>query len=90
MSEESTYFLSWFLGYNGKNIAFTTNIRIWLQGEDFSLGGLALTASCAYLYTCPFWNSRKFIEREGREWFNKSGVYLRENETKIATTNGNT
>jgi len=33
----------------------------------FLLGGLVSTVSCAYLYTCPFWYSRRFIERGERE-----------------------
>jgi len=33
--------------------------------------------------------SRRFIERRGKESFNKSEVYLRENKTKVTATNSN-
>jgi len=46
-------------------------------------GGLASTTSCAHLYTCPFWISVRLYLR-GRSNSNKqSGVFPRENETKV-------
>jgi len=49
--------------------------------EIYSRGGLASTTSCAHLYTCPFWIS---VSLRGRSKSDKqSGVFPRENETKV-------
>jgi len=51
--------------------------------RKFTLGGgLASTAGCAHLYTCPFWISVRLYLR-GRSSDKQNGVFPRENETKV-------
>ena len=53
-------------------------------GEEFTLGGsLALTTSCAHLYTCPFWISVRLYLRGKSKSDKQSGVFPRENKTKV-------
>jgi len=51
--------------------------------EIYSRGGLASTTSCAHLYTCPFWISVRLYLRERSKSNKQSGVFPRENETKV-------
>jgi len=64
-------------------LIYFLSIRNDSRREIYSKGGLASTTSCAHLYTCPFWISVRLYLR-GRSKSNKqSGVFLRENETKV-------
>jgi len=65
-------------------ITLRMSVRNDSRGEIYSRGGgLASTTSCAHLYTCPFWISARLYLRGRSKSDKQSGVFPRENETKV-------
>jgi len=64
-------------------VQFRSTVRNDSRREIYSRGrGLASTAGCAHLYTCPFWISVRLYLR-GKSSDKQNGVFPRENETKV-------
>jgi len=61
----------------------TESVRNDFRREIYSRRGLASTTSCAHLYTCPFWISVKLYLRGRSKSDKQSGVFPRENKTKV-------
>ena len=62
---------------------FRVYVRNDSRREIYSRGGLVSTTSCAYLYTCPFWISVRLYLRGRSKSDKQSGVFPKENETKV-------
>jgi len=64
-------------------VQFHSTIRNDSRREIYSRGGLVSTTSCAHLYTCPFWISVRLYLRGRSKSDKQSGVFPRENKTKV-------
>jgi len=64
-------------------VQFCSTVRNDSRREIYSRESLASTASCAHLYTCPFWISVRLYLRERSKSDKQSEVFPRENKTKV-------